>query len=92
MIWFIVSWIIFGLIVGTIAKLIHPGDAEPVGFWQTVAVGIVGSHVGGLIAWVLGMSTSPLAASGFIFSILGGVVSCWIYARYMIYLEQNKDK
>lgn len=44
----ILSWIVFGLIAGAIAKLIHRGD-DPGGWIVTIIVGIVGAFVGGAI-------------------------------------------
>lgn len=72
--------ILFGLIVGLVAKAIHPGD-EPVGFVATVAVGIFGSAVGGIINWFLG-SQSQFALSGFTMSILGGIICCAFWRWY----------
>mgnify|MGYP006869350914 CR=1 FL=1 len=42
----ILSWILFGLIAGLIAKAIRPG-ADPGGWIITILVGIVGAFVGG---------------------------------------------
>ncbi|QNT68179.1 GlsB/YeaQ/YmgE family stress response membrane protein [Defluviicoccus vanus] len=49
----ILSWIVFGLIAGLIAKLIMPGN-DPGGFIITILLGIVGAVVGGFIANGLG--------------------------------------
>lgn len=43
----LISWIIFGLIAGAIAKLIMPGK-DPGGFVVTVLIGIAGALIGGL--------------------------------------------
>jgi len=48
----LIIWGIFGLIVGLIAKAIHPGE-DPVGFFPTIGIGIVGSYIGGGINWLL---------------------------------------
>ena len=45
----ILSWILFGLIAGVIAKLLHRGD-DPGGWIVTIIIGIVGAFVGGAIA------------------------------------------
>ncbi len=82
MFWFIVGWLIYGLIVGLIVRLIHPGD-EPKGFLWTLLIGVAGSYVGGFLNWVLGFGTSPISASGFISGILGGILFCWIYTKYV---------
>ena len=44
----ILSWIVFGLIAGAIAKLIHRGP-DPGGWIVTIIIGIVGAFVGGAI-------------------------------------------
>jgi uncharacterized membrane protein YeaQ/YmgE (transglycosylase-associated protein family) len=48
----IIGWIILGLLAGAIAKAILPGD-DPGGIFVTMAIGIVGAIVGGLIASAL---------------------------------------
>jgi uncharacterized membrane protein YeaQ/YmgE (transglycosylase-associated protein family) len=44
----ILSWIIMGLIVGVVAKLIMPGD-DPGGFIVTILLGIAGALLGGFV-------------------------------------------
>jgi uncharacterized membrane protein YeaQ/YmgE (transglycosylase-associated protein family) len=50
----ILGWILLGLIAGAIAKAIHRGD-EPGGLLGTLAVGILGAVIGGIIASALGI-------------------------------------
>jgi uncharacterized membrane protein YeaQ/YmgE (transglycosylase-associated protein family) len=48
----IIAWIVLGLLAGMIAKALLPGD-DPGGFFATLAIGIIGAILGGLIAdWV----------------------------------------
>lgn len=47
-----IGWIILGLVAGAIAKAILPGD-DPGGIFVTIAIGIVGAIIGGLIASAL---------------------------------------
>ena len=49
----ILSWIIFGLIAGILAKIIMPGK-DPGGFIVTSLIGIAGAMVGGFISTSLG--------------------------------------
>lgn len=42
----VISWIVFGLIVGALARLVLPGS-DPMGWLVTLIVGVVGSVVGG---------------------------------------------
>lgn len=50
----IVSWIVLGLIVGTLAKLIMPGK-DPGGILVTIIIGIVGAMIGGWMGSTLGV-------------------------------------
>ena len=51
----VLGWIVLGLVAGSIAKLIMPGD-DPGGIFITMVVGILGAVVGGLIANALGFA------------------------------------
>ncbi len=52
----ILSWIIFGLIAGALAKFLMPGR-DPGGILVTILVGIGGAMLGGFIATQLGFGT-----------------------------------
>lgn len=67
-------WAVFGLIVGLIAKALHPGNTEPIGCLPTIGVGIAGSFVGGGLNWMLGFGSSPFAPAGFVMSVVGGIL------------------
>lgn len=84
----ILMWVFFGLIVGLIAKALHPGE-DPVGFLPTVGIGCAGSFVGGGINWLIGMGRTPYETSGFLMSIVGGVVCCAAYRWWS--LRNSKD-
>ena len=49
----IISWIVFGLIAGVVAKLIMPGK-DPGGSIVTILIGIAGAMVGGFISTFFG--------------------------------------
>ncbi len=51
----IIAWIVVGLIAGSIAKMLMPGD-DPGGIILTVLLGIAGAIVGGFIAVALNIS------------------------------------
>jgi uncharacterized membrane protein YeaQ/YmgE (transglycosylase-associated protein family) len=74
----IVLWIVFGLIVGVIAKLLTPGR-EPGGFIITTLLGIAGALVGGFIGRALGIYPNYQSYGGFFMSILGAVIILAIY-------------
>lgn len=69
----IITTIIFGLVVGIIAKFLMPGKNEPQGFILTAILGIVGAYVGQWIGQLLGFYQSGQAA-GWIMSIVGAIV------------------
>jgi len=60
------SWILFGLIAGVIAKFLMPGD-DPGGFAITLLLGIGGAFVGGYIGTLVGWGD----LTGFDFRSLG---------------------
>jgi uncharacterized membrane protein YeaQ/YmgE (transglycosylase-associated protein family) len=68
----ILGWIIFGLIVGVIAKLLMPGR-DPGGFIVTMLLGIAGAVLGGFVGRALGLYGENEAA-GLFMSIVGAVV------------------
>jgi uncharacterized membrane protein YeaQ/YmgE (transglycosylase-associated protein family) len=74
----IVLWILFGLIVGVIAKLLTPGR-EPGGFVATTVLGIAGALVGGFIGRALGIYPSYQSSGGFFLAILGAVIALAVY-------------
>jgi uncharacterized membrane protein YeaQ/YmgE (transglycosylase-associated protein family) len=79
---YIIGWLFYGLLVGLIAKAFHPGN-EAQGFLPTIGIGIAGSYVGGLINYLIGAGGSPISPSGFVMGIVGGVLFCWIYKKYL---------
>jgi uncharacterized membrane protein YeaQ/YmgE (transglycosylase-associated protein family) len=76
----ILGWIIFGLIVGIIAKLLMPGR-DPGGFIITILLGIVGAVIGGFIGRALGWY-GPAQPAGFFMSLLGAVLLLWLYRQF----------
>jgi len=75
----IIGWIIFGAIVGLVARLLHPGR-DPSGFVVTCLVGIAGSLLGGFLGRVLGLYREGEGA-GFIMSVIGAILVLVIYHR-----------
>ena len=73
----ILSWILFGLVVGVIAKLLMPGR-DPGGFIITILLGIAGALLGGFVGQAMGFY-GPDAAAGWIMSILGAIVLLVLY-------------
>jgi uncharacterized membrane protein YeaQ/YmgE (transglycosylase-associated protein family) len=75
----ILVWCVYGLFVGSIAKSIVPGE-ERMGFFQTIAIGVAGSYMGGAVLYMLGKYDS-LSPSGVIMGIAGGVISLILYNK-----------
>lgn len=73
----ILAWILFGLVVGVIAKLLMPGR-DPGGFIVTILVGIAGAVLGGFIGRAMGFYGSDESA-GWIISILGAMLLLFLY-------------
>jgi uncharacterized membrane protein YeaQ/YmgE (transglycosylase-associated protein family) len=77
--WSIIVWMVFGLVIGLIARALYPGP-QPLGFLGTMALGIVGSLVGGMISWAVGFrpEDGPFRGAGWIMSIIGALIVVWI--------------
>jgi uncharacterized membrane protein YeaQ/YmgE (transglycosylase-associated protein family) len=72
-----ISWIVAGLVIGALAKLVMPGD-DPGGIVMTIVLGIVGAMLGGGVGRALGVY-QPGEPAGWIMSILGAVLLLMIY-------------
>lgn len=75
----LVTWLVYGLFVGSIAKAIVPGE-ENFGFVKTVALGVAGSYMGGAIMYLLGKYDS-LSPAGLFMGVAGGIVSLVLYNK-----------
>jgi uncharacterized membrane protein YeaQ/YmgE (transglycosylase-associated protein family) len=77
----IIGWILFGLIVGIVAKFLMPGR-DPGGFFITVLLGIVGSLVGGFLGRLVGWygDGDPV---GFVMAVVGSIVLLAAYRLTM---------
>jgi uncharacterized membrane protein YeaQ/YmgE (transglycosylase-associated protein family) len=66
--------LVAGLVIGALARLIRPGKQD-LGLLATLGLGIVGSLIGGTIAWVLGTgSIWELDVLGFILAVVAAVL------------------
>jgi uncharacterized membrane protein YeaQ/YmgE (transglycosylase-associated protein family) len=79
----IIGTIIVGFIVGVLARFFYPG-AQPLGFLMTVALGIGGSIVGGLIGSLIWKSPDgKFHPAGWFLSIVGAMILLWGYINFM---------
>jgi uncharacterized membrane protein YeaQ/YmgE (transglycosylase-associated protein family) len=76
----IIGWIVFGLIVGVIAKFLMPGR-DPGGFIITIVLGIVGALVGGMLGRAVGWY-GPNETAGFFMALLGAIVLLLLYRLF----------
>jgi uncharacterized membrane protein YeaQ/YmgE (transglycosylase-associated protein family) len=82
----IIGWILFGLLVGIVGKLLTPGR-DPGGFILTILLGIGGALLGGFMGHSLGTYHEG-EPTGFITAVLGSVVVllyCMIARRQSYY-------
>ena len=68
----VLGWIIFGLVVGAVAKFLMPGR-DPGGVIVTMLLGIVGAVVGGFLGRAVGWY-GPNDPVGFVMALLGAIV------------------
>ena len=76
----LLSWILFGLLAGLVAKVIYTGK-EPGGFLVTIIIGIIGAMLGGFIG-VYGLHIGDVTGwnfRSFGLAVLGSVIVLWIY-------------
>jgi uncharacterized membrane protein YeaQ/YmgE (transglycosylase-associated protein family) len=71
---FLVLW---GLVVGALARLALPGP-DPMGILATIGLGLGGSLVAGLLAGLLWAR-----AAGFLFSVIGAILVLYLYRRFV---------
>ena len=72
-------WLVYGLLVGSVAKAIVPGE-ENFGFLKTVALGVAGSYMGGAVLYMLGQYES-LSPAGLFMGVVGGVINLVLYNK-----------
>jgi uncharacterized membrane protein YeaQ/YmgE (transglycosylase-associated protein family) len=73
----VIGWIVFGGLVGVVAKLLMPGR-DPGGFIVTIVLGIVGALLGGYIGHALGIyqGNDPV---GFVMAVIGSIILLVLY-------------
>jgi uncharacterized membrane protein YeaQ/YmgE (transglycosylase-associated protein family) len=81
----ILGWIVFGLIVGALAKLVMPGR-DPGGCIITMLLGIAGAVVGGWLGRAMGLY-GPDDAAGFIMALIGAIL---LLALYRVFLGRAR--
>ncbi len=82
LLWMLISWSVFGLVVGAIARLLVPGE-QKMGLLATMVLGIVGSFVGGFLgSLVFGGQVTLTNPAGWIGGIIGAVIALIVYIKF----------
>jgi uncharacterized membrane protein YeaQ/YmgE (transglycosylase-associated protein family) len=76
----IIGWILFGLVVGIVAKFLMPGR-DPGGFIITGALGVVGALLGGFLGKSLGFYREGEPA-GFLMAVVGSIILLLLYRMF----------
>ena len=76
----IIGWILFGLVVGIVAKFLMPGR-DPGGFIITAVLGVVGALVGGFLGQSLGFYREGEPA-GFLMAVVGSIILLLLYRMF----------
>jgi uncharacterized membrane protein YeaQ/YmgE (transglycosylase-associated protein family) len=74
---------VFGLIVGFIARALVPGP-DKIGIWRTIALGVLGSVVGGLLFGLLTVGLRGFQPAGWIGSVIGAVIVLLLYNKFVL--------
>ena len=78
----ILGWVLFGLVVGIVAKLLMPGR-DPGGFIITMLLGVAGALLAGFIGRALGWYSDPGTGPGIIASIIGAMLLLLLYRLFV---------
>ena len=84
MIGLILYLLVIGIVAGYLARLLVPGR-DPMSFFQTVALGVVGSFIGGVLGYLLfghDLDEGALQASGIIGSIVGAIIALLVWRAF----------
>ena len=68
----LICWIVFGIFVGALARLVLIGS-DPMGWLSTLALGVVGSVVGGFIGSLF-WKANGFQPGGFFLSLVGAIL------------------
>ena len=77
----LITVIIVGLIAGLIARAVVPGR-QSMGIGATIVLGIIGSFIGGFLAYVIFRTDANdgfLQPSGIIGAIIGSIIALLVY-------------
>ena len=77
----VIWWIILGIVVGALARLILPGR-DPMGWFATLLLGIAGSLLGGFIGGLIwGAADGRFHPGGILLSLLGAILLLLVWRK-----------
>ena len=84
MIFKIIGWILFGLVVGSLAKFLIPGP-DSASWVNSILLGIAGSFVGGFLGnLIFGKKNEKSAMyGGFLFSLIGAIILQLLFRQFV---------
>ena len=78
----IISWALFGLLAGAVAKMLMPGK-DPGGCIITILLGVGGAMVGGFVGNFLGWGSSgSWSFKSFALAVVGAVILLALYRQF----------
>jgi uncharacterized membrane protein YeaQ/YmgE (transglycosylase-associated protein family) len=77
----LIGWIVFGLIVGGLARLLMPGR-DPLGCVGTILLGVGGSLIGGFLANLLMGHGEEFQPASFLGSLLGALLLLFLARQF----------
>ena len=76
-----IGWMVFGLFVGLVAKLLVPGR-DPGGVLMTMLLGIAGGFLGGMLGRAAGLYQEGDSV-GFVMAVIGAVILILLHRAFM---------
>lgn len=80
----LILFLIFGLIIGAVARLIVPGH-EPGGWITSMIIGVIGAYLGGFVGRALNLYPNYQSTGGWVSSLIGAVVVAFIYHAVVVW-------
>lgn len=69
----VIGWIIFGLVIGALARFVVPGP-DPMTILSTIGLGVAGSYLGGLLGNLLFGGETGVHPASYLGSLIGAVI------------------
>ena len=84
----IITWIIVGLLAGSLVGLFVKGDRKGFGLWQNLGIGLAGALIGGLLFWVFdllpGFANIAISLRDVVSAVIGALIvlaGLWYYQK-----------